>query len=123
VALIPGRVQINEQDLVDQQRERIQLRRPRRSGCRAWLRPSRGQGLVDRASGDAVLALQRPVRHAIAGVAPQRGVQLDLRLARRHRGCSFTEHIQLDTATPMVTSEFANIFLGHHLVPSAFTNN
>ncbi|MFJ9737205.1 hypothetical protein [Streptomyces sp. NPDC101166] len=34
-----------------------------------------------------------------------------------------TEHIQLDTATPMVTSEFASIFLGHHLVPSAFTNN
>jgi hypothetical protein len=73
--------------------------------------------------GDAVLALQRPVRHAIAGVAPQRGVQLDLRLARQRRGCSFTEHIQLDTGTPMVTSEFANIFLGHHLVPSAFTNN
>ncbi|MEH0516682.1 MULTISPECIES: hypothetical protein [unclassified Streptomyces] len=45
MALFPGRVQINEQDLVDQQRERIQLRRPRRSGCRAWLRPSRGQGL------------------------------------------------------------------------------
>jgi len=61
------------------------------------------------ASGDAVLALQRLVRHAIAGVAPQRGVQLHLRLARRHRGCSFTRHIQLDTATPMVTSEFANI--------------
>ncbi|MFI8233979.1 hypothetical protein ACIGDI_34770 [Streptomyces sp. NPDC085900] len=70
-----------------------------------------------------LLALQRPVRHAIVGVAPQPGVQLDLRLARRHRGCSFTEHFQLDTATPMGTAEFANIFLGHHLVPSAFTNN
>ncbi|WP_328980454.1 hypothetical protein [Streptomyces canus] len=46
------------------------------------------------------------------------------------RGCGqaevralLTVHIQLDTTTPMVTSEFANIFLGHHLVPSAFTNN
>ncbi|MFJ9543990.1 hypothetical protein ACIRPX_43245 [Streptomyces sp. NPDC101225] len=54
------------------------------------------------------LALQRPVRHAIAGAAPQRGVQLDLRLPGGIGGCSFTEHIQLHTAAPVVTSAFTN---------------
>ncbi|MFC4508548.1 MULTISPECIES: hypothetical protein [Streptomyces] len=122
VTLLPRRIQISQQHLVDHRLERIQLGTARRVRF-PRLRPRRTQRLLNSPPAHPVLALQRPARHALASVTPQRGIQLDLRLTRRHRRCSFTEHIYLATATPRVTLLLTNNFPAHQPVTSTQTDN
>ncbi len=87
VALLARRVQVRQQDAVDDRLVRVQRGCPRgqflpRCG------PDRVDGLPDRPPRHVVLTFDLPELHAAAVVTPDRGVQLNLRHLRHDQGLS-----------------------------------
>ncbi|WP_254897554.1 hypothetical protein [Kitasatospora sp. NA04385] len=87
VPLLARRVQISPQDPVDHDLVRVHRARPGRE-LLPRLRPDRVHGLPDRPPRHVVLARDLAQLHAAAVVAPDRGVQLDLRHLRHDQGLS-----------------------------------